>query len=227
MSAFAASIIDRRIAFAVGALFVAGMVIGITGSVLIQSVLSVPGYLSTIVDNSMKISIGAVLWLLTVAGDAAHGILMYPVIKRYSETIAVGYLGSRIIDAVFIGVHILFVLVQIPIGKEFLTASAGDASYFQVFSTVMISANLYAYNIAMLTLGVAGLLLCYAMYATVLVPRVLAVWGLVGYATILLGSIAEVMGYNLQFMHTLPGGLWELFIGVWLMVKGFKQPVSA
>ena len=82
--------------------------------------------------------------------------------------------------------------------------------------------NLYAYHIAMFTLGIAGLLLCYTFYRAKLVPRLLAVWGLIGYATILCGSLLEILGFNLLSIHAIPGGLWELFIGVWLIVRGFN-----
>ena len=74
----------------------------------------------------------------------------------------------------------------------------------------------------MTTLGISGLILCYSFYRTKLVPRLLAVWGLVGYATILCGSVLEVLGFNLLTIHAIPGGLWEMFIGVWLIVKGFN-----
>jgi hypothetical protein len=52
-------------------------------------------------------------------------------------------------------------------------------------------------------------------------------WGLVGYAVILCGSVLEIMGFNLNLLHTLPAGLWEIFVGVWLIVKGFNaSPAS-
>jgi hypothetical protein len=88
--------------------------------------------------------------------------------------------------------------------------------------------DLYAYHIAMIALGLAGLTLCYSFYITKLIPRPLAVWGIVGYATILCGSVLEVLGFNLYSIHTIPGGLWELFIGVWLIAKGFNSsPVAS
>jgi len=60
-----------------------------------------------------------------------------------------------------------------------------------------------------------------------LLPRVLGMWGLVGYAVILCGSVLEIMGFNLNLLHTLPAGLWEIFVGVWLIVKGFNaSPAS-
>jgi hypothetical protein len=89
---------------------------------------------------------------------------------------------------------------------------------------VLTEANLYAYEIAMITVGVAGLILCSMFYRAQLVPRLLAVWGLVGYAILLLGSVLQVLGFNLSSIHAIPGGLWELFIGVWLIAKGFNSP---
>ena len=212
----------RTTARIVGAMYLAGFVVGIGGIVLIQSILGAPDYLATLPANSMLLAIGAVLWLMAAAWDAAHGILMFPILKQHSERRAVGYLGFRIMDALFIAIMVLFILVQIPIGSEYLSAGASDASYLQALSTVFMRAQLDAYNIAMTTLGISGLILCYSFYTAKLVPRLLAVWGLVGYATILCGSVLEVLGFNLLTIHAIPGGLWEVFIGVWLIVKGFN-----
>jgi hypothetical protein len=199
------------------------MVVGIGGNVLIQSILGGPDHLSTIAANSMLLAMGAVLWLSTVAGDAAHGILMFPVLKPHSERAAVGYLVARIIDATFIAVMVLLILVQIPLGMEYLNAGSSDTSSLQALGAVFTQANLYAYEIAMSAVGVAGLILCSMFYKTQLVPRLLAVWGLIGYAILLFGSVLQVLGFNLSSIHAIPGGLWELSIGVWLIAKGFSS----
>jgi hypothetical protein len=212
----------KKTARAVGAVYLAGMVVGVVGNILIQSILSASNHLASLSANSMLLGIGAMLWLIAVAGDTAHGVLMFPILKQHNERIAVGYLGFRIMDALFIAIMVLFILIQIPIGSEYLNAGASDASYLQALSTVFMQAQLDAYNIAMTTLGIAGLILCYSFYKSKLVPRLLAVWGLVGYATILCGSVLEVLGFNLLSIHAIPGGLWEMFIGVWLIVKGFN-----
>jgi hypothetical protein len=218
----------RTTARIVGAMYLAGFVVGITGIVLIQSILGAPDHLATLPANSMLLAIAAVLWLMAAAWDAAHGVLMFPILKQHnSERIAVGYLGFRIMDGLLIAIMTLFVLIQIPIGSEYLNAGASDASYLQALSTVFMQAQLNAYNIAMLTLGISGLILCYSFYKSKLVPRFLAVWGLVGYAVILGGSVVEVFGFNLQTIHAIPGGLWEVFIGVWLIVKGFNPSAFA
>jgi uncharacterized membrane protein len=213
----------RTTARIVGAMYLAGFVVGITGIVLIQSILGAPDHLATLPANSMLLAIAAVLWLMAAAWDAAHGVLMFPVLKQHnSERIAVGYLGFRIMDGLIIAIMVLFILIQIPIGSEYVNAGASDASSLQALSAVFMQAQLDAYNIAMTTLGISGLILCYSFYKSKLVPRLLAVWGLVGYATILCGSVLEVLGFNLLTIHAIPGGLWEVFIGVWLIVKGFN-----
>jgi hypothetical protein len=218
----------RTTATIVGLMFVAGLIIGIGGNVLNLSILGAPDPLSNVAANSMLVAVAAFLWLMTVVGDAAHGVLMFPILKQqHSERIAIGYLAARIVDAVFIAVMVLFILLQIPLASEYIKAGASDTSYLQALSTMFEQVNLYAYHIAMFTLGIAGLLLCYTFYRAKLVPRLVAVWGLVGYAIILCGSLLEVLGFNLLTIHAIPGGLWELFIGVWLIVKGFNPSAFA
>jgi Domain of unknown function (DUF4386) len=218
----------RTTARVVGILYVAGLVIGIGAMILIQSILGAPDHLSAVSASSMLLAIGAVLWLMPAAGDAAHGVLMFPILKQQqSERIAIGYLGFRIVNAVFVAVMVLFILLQIPLASEYLKAAGSDASFLQALSSVFMEGQLYAYNFGMSFVGIASLMLCYTLYRAKLVPRLVAVWGLVGYAIILCGSLLEVLGFNLLTIHAIPGGLWELFIGVWLIVKGFNPSAFA
>jgi len=160
---------------------------------------------------------------MAVAGDAAHGVLMFPILKQHHERIALGYLAARIVDAVFIAVMVLFVLLQIPVASAFVKAAASDAAFLQGVSTVLAQGQVYAYDIGMITLGVSGLMLCYTLYRAKLVPGALAIWGLVGYAVLFFGMLSEVMGSGLGLASSIPGGLWEVFVGVWLIAKGFSS----
>ena len=214
----------RTTATVVGIVYILGFVVGLTGIGLFTSILGAPDHLSTVSANSMLLGFAAVLWLLAVIGDAAHGVLMFPVLKQHSERIAIGYLAFRIVDAVFIAVMVLLVLIQIPLGSEYLKAATSDTSFLQALSTVFSQAQQYAYQIGMSALGVSGLMLCYTLYRAKLVAGWLAIWGLVGYATILVGMLSAVMGSGLGDISSYVGGLWEVVIGVWLIVKGFNAP---
>jgi hypothetical protein len=217
----------RMTARAVGVVFLAGMVLYIVGNVaLVEPILATPDHLATMSVNSLPLAIGAILMLMPAAGDAAHGILMLPVLKQHNERVAFGYFGARIIDAVFLAIGVALLLLQIPLGREYLNADASNASFLQTLSTLSIDAHLHSYQIAMIAVGLAGLMLCYMFYTARLIPRLLAVWGLIGYAILLSGSVLEVLGFHPGLIHTIPGGLFELFIGVWLIAKGFSSSSS-
>jgi hypothetical protein len=214
----------RKTAIAIGAIYLAGIPLGIGGNILLQSILGATDPLASVAANSGLVAIGALLWVLSgPVADAAHGILMFPIMKRYGERLAYGYFGARIMDAVFLGVMAILILFQLPLASEYVKAGAADTSYLQGLSSVFWQAQLYAYHFGMLTVGVAGVMLNYVLYKAHLLPRVLAVWGLVGYAVILCGSVLEVLGFNLMLIHSLPGGLWEVLVGgMWLIAKGFS-----
>lgn len=213
----------RTTAIVVGIMYIAGFIVGMGGNGLVQSILAAPDHLATVSANSVMLAIGAILWLIAVVGDAAHGVLMFPLLKQHSERIAIGYLASRIIDAVFIAVSVLFILVQIPLGSEYLKAALPDTLYLQTLSRLSVQANLYAYDIGMIALGLSGLMLNYVLLRSKLVPRFVAVWGLIGYAIIFGGMVSELMGSGLGLASSIPGGLWEVFIGGWLIAKGFNS----
>ena len=215
----------RATARTVGVLFLAGMVVYIAGNGLARSILGAPDHLATVPGDSTLLALGAMLMLLAAAFDAAHGILMLPVLKRHNERMAFGYLGARIVDSVLLAVGVVFVLLQIPLGREYLKAGAAEASSLRALSTLSEQAHLYAYEVGMIGVGLAGLMLCSVFYRATLVPRLVAAWGLVGYAILLCGCVLQVLGFDLRLIHTIPGGLWELFIGVWLIVKGFNSSV--
>jgi hypothetical protein len=214
-------------AIVVGVTYLLGFVVGIGGEILFQSVLGAPNYLATVSAQSMTVISGALLWLMAVIGDAAHGVLMFPVLKPHNERIAVGYLAARIMDALFIALMVLFILLQVPLGAAYLNAAAPDAAYLQTLGRLLTHGQQYAYQMGMSTLGISGLMLCYTLYKARLVPRLLAIWGLLGYAIIFVGMISEIMGSGLGLASSLPGGLWEVFIGGWLIMKGFSAPASA
>ena len=145
----------RTTAKVVGTLYILGFVVGIAGSVL-----GTPGQLDTVSARSIMIAIGALLWVLAAAGDAAHGVMRFPILKQTNERIALGYLSARLVEAAIIAVSALFILLQIPLGVEFLKASVSETSYLQSLSALFEQSQAYTYQIGMVALGMAGLTLC-------------------------------------------------------------------
>jgi hypothetical protein len=213
----------RTTATVVGIVWLAGFVLAVVGNNLILSILGMPNHLSTVSAHSMQVAIGGVVMLICAAAEVALGVLMFPVLKQHDDRIALGYLGSKIVDAIFFTIWVIFLLIQIPLGSEYLKAAAVGASSLQALSSVSLQASQYAYQISQIAVVFAGFLLCYMFFRTKMVPRWVAVWGLAGYAVLLCGSMLEILGFNLHLIQTIPGGLWELFICVWLIAKGFNS----
>lgn len=182
----------RTTAKVVGALYILGFIVGIAGSML-----GAPGQLDTVSARSMMIAIGALLWVFAAAGDAVHGVVMFPILKQNNECIALGYFAARTVEAAIIAISALFILLQIPLGVEFLKVGASETSYLQFLSVLFTQSQAYTYQIGMVALGIAGLTLCCGFYRAKLVPQLFVIWGFIGYVSFLGGSMLEVLGSNL------------------------------
>lgn len=184
---------ERTIARAVGALMLAAFLLYGIGSSIATA--AAPGALLTA---------GAALMLANSVAVIAIGALMLPILRPHTPAIAIGYLGTRIFEGVFLAAGAVALLLASP------------------------GANFLAYNIAMAGLGLGSLFFCVALYRARLVPRFLAIWGFIGYATFAAGSILELAGVvGAGLVFAVPGGLFELFFGVWLIVRGFSSAVAA
>jgi hypothetical protein len=113
------------------------------------------------------------------------------------------------------------------VSRSYTEAGAADASYFETLGALAVNGNFMAYNVAMVGLGLGSLFFCYLLFRSNLVPRFLAVWGFVGYAIFESGCVLEILGFaGTGLVATIPGGLFEIFFGIWLIAKGSTRRQS-
>ena len=211
---------NKRIALWIGILFVAAIVFYATGNGIIESATSQPDYLSVIPSLKTKLAIGALLMLLNSIVVAGIGALMLPVLNRYDPYSAYGYFGSRLIESVVLIVGLMGLLSLITIGQEY--ARSADPRFLS-YGAIAVKSNFYAYQTAMIVLGLGSLLLCHVLYKHRLVPRLLAIWGFIGYILLAVGAALEVLGFPYGITCSILGGLFELALGLWLIFKGFND----
>jgi hypothetical protein len=188
-------------------------------------VLKDPAYiLGTGVD--LGLSWGALLELLLIVANIGSALVLLPVLKRVSEVLAHGFVAARIMESVFIAVGILSLLA---IGTLRLDAAGADHGMLLLVGQALVAIHDWTFLLGPGTVvGVGnGLILGYLMFKSRLIPRPLAVLGLIGGPALLAGSFGMITGFVepgsiWQGIATVPEFFWELFLGLWLTIKGFS-----
>jgi hypothetical protein len=200
----------------IGALFLAGFLVYGVGGVLVASVAGAPDFLSTISAHQTILVLGAFLMLLNTPVDVAKAVLFFPILENHGKRTALAYLATMIIEVVFLTVGVLALLMIVPLSQH-----AGEG-WAKGLGSLAVQSNAMAYQIGELSLGFGALFLCSLLFRTRLIPRWLAISGLIGYAFLMAGSIAEIFGIHISLYLTIPGIFFELVLPFWLFFKGFQ-----
>ncbi|KAF0216399.1 MAG: hypothetical protein FD174_3689 [Geobacteraceae bacterium] len=221
---------DKKIARIAGALFITATVAGILSVV---SIIEDPDYLIKISANENQVLIGAFFQFIMAAAYVGIAILLYPILRKYNESLALGFVGFRIIAGVFIIIGAISLLLLLVLSQEFVKAGAPDSSYFQTLGGLLRAGRDLVNHVAMiLALSLGGLMFYYIFYQSKLVPRWLSSWGLIG--TTLTISASLLLMFRLIGLITpiymglnLPMALQEMVLAVWLIIKGFNPSAIA
>src|SRR5438874_3417378 len=209
----------------IGALFLVGFLFYGVGAALVTSVTGAPDFLSTISAHQTTLVIGAFLMLLNTVVDVGKGVLFFPILENHGKRSALAYLAFIIVQVVMLDIGVLALLLIVPLGQQAIDAGQASAAWAQGLASLLTQWNATAYSIGEATLGVGGLFLCSLLFRTRLIPRFLAVGGLIGYVSLMVGMIAEIFGIHISLMLSIPGIFFEVGLPVWLFVKGFQPEV--
>jgi Domain of unknown function (DUF4386) len=204
-------------------LFLITFITSIPALLLYQPVLDDPvGYIASGGQDN-QIIFGALLELLLIIANIGTAVVIFPIVRRQSEELALGYVTARIFESTFILVGIVAVLGIVTLQQE--VAGAAEAS---------IAYTLAALKDWTFWLGPGwvvgwgnGLILGYLMYSSGLVPRKMALLGLVGGPLIIVSGTIVMFGWaepggTLQGLATIPEAVWELSLGIYCTVYGFR-----
>jgi hypothetical protein len=209
---------SRRIATLVGVLYIIGTVAGIASAVIAGPLLSGSDYLTKIVANANSIIVGALCVLTMGMVLALIPALMFPILRRLSEPLAIGYVIFRgaLETLGSIGIAICWLLL-LAAARE---ASSG-AAQFQGLAALLVNAqNPILSNVSSIFFSLGALMLYLLMYQARLIPRWISGWGLLAAVLTLVPSLSALFGINWDMLKyvMLPQ---EMVMAVWLIVKGF------
>ena len=204
-------------------LYLVTFITSIPALVLYQPVLDHPiGYIAGAGQNN-RILFGVLLELLLIIANIGTAVVIFPIVRRQSEELALGYVTARLFECAFILVGIVAVLGIVTLQKEV----AGAAERSVAYTLAAIKDWTFLLGPGWVVGWGNGLILGYLMYTSGLVPRKMTWLGLVGGPLIILSGTLVLFdvadpGGTLQGLATIPEGLWELSLGIYCTVKGFR-----
>ena len=226
---------QRRAEIMIATLFVVTGVVAIFGVYFLDPILNASDYLARVFPNSGAVELGSLLWSINNIGIVFIAVFAFGVLRKLDETLAVGYLAARIVEGAIMMLGIAATLLLIPLSQEFLKAGAPQNSWFLSIGDVLRQAKFLGLTgLSFPLLGLGGLLFTWMLFRFRLVPRVISVVGLIGYALVFLsgmgnwfGVIDPSVGGNGAFL-AIPVAAFEIILlPFWLFFKGFKTPEAA
>ena len=222
----------RKTAITVGILFIVCSVAAILGPTL-ASATNAPDYLDQLAGNSNRIITAALLEFIWAATGAGIAIGLYPLLKKYNGALALGSVSFRVIEGVFVLIGTLGLLSLLTLSQEFRAAGAPGASAFHTSGALLLALRDWQLHvISGLAFSLGALMYYVILYQSKLIPRWLSGWGVLGallsLAATVLASFARDFG--MESVHTymsIPIGVNELVLAVWLIAKGFNPPAIA
>jgi hypothetical protein len=223
---------NTKTAKIMGVLFIIATVAGVLSVVFLGSILDASDYLVEFSENENQVIVGALLDLIGAGAFVGVAVMIFPVFKKHSESIALGYVVARSFEAVPFVVANISLLSLLTLSQEYVQAGAPDASYFLPSGTGLLAVYDWSQLLGPRILaGLAALPFNYLLYQSKLIPRWISVWGLVGTMGILAAGLLNMFGLSpwstISIFMFLPHALNEMFLAVWLIVKGFNSSAIA
>jgi Domain of unknown function (DUF4386) len=178
--------------------------------------------------SDAQVQLGALLEAILIIANIGTAVVLYPIVRRQNEVAAIGYVTARVMECAIIAVGIFSVLSIVTLRQD-LAGSGADTASLVTAGRSLVALHDWSFLFGPgLFAGVAsGLLLGYLMYRSGLVPRQMAIVGLVGGSLLTVAFVCVLFdvfeaGSTPQGLFTLPEFVWELFLGIYLTFKGFK-----
>jgi hypothetical protein len=222
--------LDQKRARVFGVLYLVTFITSIPAALLYRPVLDDPVRYIAGAGHDNRILLGGLLELLLIIANIGTAVVIFPIIKRQSEELALGYVTARLVESTFILVGIVSILGIITLRRQVAGASEGTVAY----TLAAIKDWTFLLGPGWVVGWGNGLILGYLMYRSGLVPPRMAWLGLVGGPLIIASGTAVMFGgdhpgstlHAVQGVATIPEALWELSLGVYCTVKGFRPSSS-
>ena len=218
---------EQRTARIMGAWFLATFVFSIPAFWFYNPVLNHGNYVVGSGQDT-RIAVGAVLEIFLAISGIATAVVIFPIVKRVSESIALGYVASRTVESILILVGVLSVMSVVALRQDLAAAGSTNEALIAVALSLLALHDQTALLGPQLCAGLGnGILLGYLMWRSRLLPRPMVMFGLIGGPLAFLGGIGVLLGAwdnpsGPLTALTVLEVIWEFSLSVWLLIRGFR-----
>jgi hypothetical protein len=194
---------------------------------LYDGILNNPNFILGAGDDT-PVKVGALFEIVVAIANIATAVILFQVLRRQQLAIATGYIAVRIFESTVILVGTMCLLAIVTL-REGVGVGGADAASLSAIGSALVAIRDWTFFFGP---GVCagfgnGLLLGYLMYRSGLVPRNMALLGLIGGPLSLVGLVFVLFGQweqagEMQFFFTLGEIAWEFSLSIYLIVKGFR-----
>jgi len=219
----------RRSSFIVGVFFILAAITAIIGVILYDPILNNPDYLTEAPKYGNQIVFGAIMELILVISAVVTSTTMFPILRRYNETIALWHICFRFLEAIVITIGVISVLSLLTLSREFILAGSTNIESFKITGAALKAIHDWTFMLGPnFMLGLNTIMYSYIFYRSKLVPRFIPILGIIGSILVFLAAILEMFGVINQLstwggLLAFPVALNEMILAVWLIVKGFNR----
>ncbi len=221
----------RKTATVVGGLFIFAIVMLFVGEAIYKPILDSQNYLEKVYPNRVAVMMGVLIEFTVVPAVVLLSVLLFPVLKRHNEALALGYVSLRVLDVAILSIAYVNTLSIINLSQNYLNSDGADVAYFEYAGESIRAVNSWAGTTGLLYLVVFafGSLILYAvLYRSRLVPRFISVFGFGAGLLLLFGSVlahvdvfTDISGTGVEVIFAAPIALAEVMLSFWLIFKGF------
>jgi hypothetical protein len=218
----------KRIARAFGIWFLLTWVFAIAARALFDPAYNDPDFILG-AGSDFRVQLGAVFEFLLIIANIATAVVLYPIVKRQSQIGALGYVTARIMESVFLMVGLLSLVSLVALRQDLGGATGADAAALEATGKVLVSVYEFGFLFGpglVVAFG-NGLILGWLMYSSGLVPRPLAMLGLIGGPSLIVAFVLVLFGVVEtgsagQAVLSLPEMVWEAALPIYCIWKGFR-----
>ena len=219
--------LNQRTALTAGILFIAATVASLLGTAIEQPILTGTDYLTRISEHMTRVSAGGLLELIAAGTSVGIAISLYPVLKRWSGTLALGAVVFRTIEAVMYTVGAVSMLSLLNVAQRSTQAASAGHGWFQAIGDSVLAVRQEAILAGVFAFALGALMYYVIFYRSRLIPRWLSGWGIAAEVLMLVACLSALFSRHPVTSYTiliLPIALQEMVMAVWLIVRGLRSP---